>query len=269
MAHDVNEAAITARYGGSDNTSPSFNRARYVRFGAAGEPAELGVLDSESLIVSGLIGAESGTQTLFFRFHLPEPARIGIDLGVGNIYIDQYIALSLKAPTGRWIPPEDVRLLQPVVAQQQFSVDFTPPDGPGDPASEAYVDPGYWVFGYAELDGDILIPPSFIPLLGASTNAVPASEPLPEGEYLIAVSSSQWPQLPFRFQLATRGNPHLHGAVDLALEPIGRLSLVKIGGSADVRLEPRSRIRQFVNLSGSAETLIEPRLTLRRVSPFV
>jgi hypothetical protein len=70
--------ALVASYGGSDSTRPDFNYQRYVQFFSTHEPRDLGQLTEGALVLEGLVGAQSGTQTLFFRFHAPRPARIGL-----------------------------------------------------------------------------------------------------------------------------------------------------------------------------------------------
>lgn len=270
MGHIPSEAAIAAHYGGSDNTSPSFNRPRYVRFASSSTAADLGSFEEDDLSIGGFIGAESGTQTLFFRFTLTEEARLGIDFGTGNPYLDQYVALALKAPTGRWIPLEDVRLVQAPAAVVTTAAGSVTPGDPNAPSADSYADPDYWFFGYTELDGGIPVPPPLPPgqVDPLAGKRIPRSTLFPAGEYLVSVTSSQWPQLPFRFQLVTRGNPHLHAAATVDLDPTARLSLVKIGGSADIQISPRSRIRSLLSIAGGADVAVEPRLTLRRVSPY-
>ena len=266
--------ALVAGYGGSDSTLPNFNRPQYVRFASIHDSRDLGQIPAEGVVLDGLVGAQSGTQTLFFRFHSPQPARIGLRRVLLNPYTDQYITLGLRGPDGLLIP------VQP----------DAPPTPPGDTfrlvsdggfsnLAEGYVRDGYWASfdggysvvdlkeGYAEdgywdeiyvqIEDLILVPPVISLEFGAAQEVdslvIAAAEQRPPGIYTVTVSSSQWPQLPFRLQLLVRADRDLRGVADFTIQGTGRL-LFDLGGVAAFRIDAVGRLARLYIL-GAATSL--------------
>jgi len=251
---------IVGAYGGSDRVAPSFNVTRYVRHGSTGDPLDLGALPDGDVILDGIIGGEAGSSTLYFTFRLDEPARLAGRIAPVQRYKDQYISLFLADEQDDWraMGGEGYTLVPfPFIPadRSQSTLD-----------AQSYVNAGYWFDGYAISEG-------FSEQLSASTievetRPIPTSEVMPAGTYRAVVSSSQWPALPFRLQLSSRGAVRLSGDADLALSASLRTSLVRIGGSATLPLAPTARLRGQRRLTGEADLALTPAGTLLRISPF-
>ncbi|MEB3320496.1 MAG: LamG-like jellyroll fold domain-containing protein [Cyanobium sp.] len=81
--------------GGSDDTSPSFNNPEYVRYDSLGDSKDLGSWANLRADLSGEIGAEVGTQSLFFKFQVTEPGPIRLRLTPVNPWTDRFLQLAL------------------------------------------------------------------------------------------------------------------------------------------------------------------------------
>jgi len=276
--------ALVAGYGGSDSTLPNFNRPQYVRFASIHDSRDLGQIPAEGVVLDGLVGAQSGTQTLFFRFHSPQPARIGLRRVLLNPYTDQYIALGLRGPDGLLIPVQpDAPPTPPgdtfrLVSDGGFSNlaegyarnGYWDEGGSGAPP-QGHVEDGYWDDDYSVIDfgggysvvdlkeGEdlILVPPVISLEFGAAQEvdslAIAAAEQRPPGIYTVTVSSSQWPQLPFRLQLLVRADRDLRGVADFTIQGTGRL-LFDLGGVAAFRIDAVGRLARLYIL-GAATSL--------------
>lgn len=95
-----NQRQRVLAYGGSDDTYASFNRTRYTVRATRENPQYLGEHSNADISVSGVIGAESGSQTLFFRLEIAEEARLEIRRVRVNRYTDQYISFNLREKSG-------------------------------------------------------------------------------------------------------------------------------------------------------------------------
>jgi hypothetical protein len=96
--------ALAASYGGSDSTEANFNRPAYVRGFSAAAPIELPPIPFDGLLLSGFVGAESGSQTLYFKFTVPATARASLRLIPQGRRVDQYLGVSLYSKTLNVIP---------------------------------------------------------------------------------------------------------------------------------------------------------------------
>lgn len=250
-------AAITA-YGGSDVALPSFNRPRYVRYTSINSPRDFGRIENIQLDLEGVVGAESGSQSLFFAFETSKPFRIRLRRTLFNRYTDQYITISLSGETG------------PVALEI---------DGSGNsfsslPALElGYVACGYWATGYCEADcqrSPNFAAPAEEAVTDSSTSEVssPLAGVLPAGAYHIVVSSTEWPQLPYRFQASVSLPGELSGVLDLQDVSIGRLALARLTGIAEARSAPVGGLVRELKLNGAATTEARPAGTIEVISPY-
>lgn len=266
MDQSSTATALYSNYGGSDNAEANFNRSRYVRFYSVHTPRDFGTVEFLSLDLEGVVGAESGTQTLFFRFTITKPAKIGLRKIRLNRYTDQYITIALRDGDGNGIPLGADGFAGSTILDRQTFEQIPPLI-----LDIGYVVCGYWENGYAEYDCFTLTFPPRITIGDADANDPFGSDYgvlLPAGPYTFTVSSSQWPQLPYRIQVVVAPQVELAGSAELQLAPQARLSLVELGGQADLRLEPSARIPVTYVLGGEASFELRPQAGLTRQSPF-
>jgi hypothetical protein len=249
------------RYGGSDRVAASFNASQYVRHASIKDPFSLGILPDGDTFWRGVIGGESGSQSLFAIFSLREPTRLGARLVPSNRYKDQYVSLSLTDANGRQLLQETIKLTAGAPPERVIPdiAIFT---------SDGYVEAGYWANGYTDLEGGTTQTISNFDDPSAPLPLLPGGEPLDAGTYLVVLSSSQWAQLPFELQLTTRQPRALAGSADLVVDMTGRTSLLSCSGTAELPLEPQGRVASVALLAGAADLVLTPAATLSRVSPF-
>lgn len=105
---------ISGPYGGSDRTDPSFLRPPYVRFNAVSKSRDLGRTEILEAELSGLVGSQSGTNTLYFKVSLPRPLELRIRVRQGAV-TDRYLSVGILdanraplplSPDGRAQPPQ-------------------------------------------------------------------------------------------------------------------------------------------------------------------
>jgi hypothetical protein len=245
--------AITNTYGCSDNTQPNFNRSRYVRHASVYDPRDLGVLTGDRLVIEGLVGAESGTQTLFFTFRLEEQTQLLLALSSTNQYTRQYISFSIRGPSGDVLPlPVADRLIPASI-----------------PVITFYVDPGYWDDEYTRVEIEPATRP--LPIQQDSDQGQPAGtggggEPVGPGVYTLLISSSQWPQLPFRLELAAVNSVELSAEVGLRFGVTARTGLTPLSALLAASLELEGRVGRAVALAGSAGFSVDLVGGIRRIS---
>lgn len=248
-------------YGGSDRVAASFNATRYVRHGSTTDPLDLGPLLDGDTFLEGVVGGESGSQSLYVAFSLDGPARLGARLVPGNRYRDQYIGLNVSSPAGAQVPQRDLVLVpSPPPRLDQAYVTVTITDG--------YAETGYWLDGYALFDGGTVQTISSPEQSPSPPPLLPGGDVLPGGAYRAVISTSRWSELPFVLHLATRRPRSLSGSADLVLEMDGRTSLQRAGALADLFLEVDGRIANVAHLAGTGDLSLAPVAALSRVSPF-
>lgn len=257
-------------YGGSDRVTPSFNRTQYVRYGSVHGPKDLGAFAAADLVVSGVVGSESGAPTLFFRFTLTEAARIGVEPHAVNSRTDPYLQYELRSLSAdTWLRVED----HPVVSWQESSSEtevFDLGTGINTAENNRYVVLGYWDIGYAE--GDDGSAPENIKIVQVIRDSIevayPSADYSPAGTYLLTISGSQWPQLPFAFRLLTRPTSKLTGEATVDPQGSNRLTLQRIGGESDAAVLGEGRLRQKYLLSSDATIAATGAGALRVSSPL-
>lgn len=317
----------TASYGGGDSTQPTFNRLRYVKHGATAEALDLGVLDEQDLLIDGIVGSESGTSTIYYRFRTDQLMQLAARIVPAEIspHGPSSTALSQASRPPRRNDPYDARdpfsplYLYLAVSLtdgdgKQILTEFdsfvpfaTQPQGASQMlgASEiGYVESGYWQTGYGEYDGvftsvvlpvfyfpefdatviqqlietqttetqtisgPIYTPPTFVyqpvePALAALLTAVQ-----PQGEFTLAVSSSQWPAIPYTLQLALRVPKRLRGTILRRLDAQGRIPIKALQAEATLRFDALGRIPRRQELEGPGLIQFLLSGSLQRVSPF-
>ena len=251
----------------------TFSSARSVDHASVHDPYPLGREASFSLLLGGMIGAEYGTQTLFFSFETLQPARIGLrKANHDRPYIDQYVDLHLSGPDGL-IPLGSDNFANSSLLQGGIKH----PSGQVVTTADVTVDLGYaecdyWTTGYAVSDCASAVVPV--------TTAVDIPDPgdplrspfgaiMPPAVYGFTVSSSQWPQLPFCVELAVIPpvTPLVSGLISRA-EPVARLALVKLEGIAWGSSAATGALAGAKRLSGIADAQAAPLATITRVSPY-
>lgn len=256
-----------AAYGGSDSTTPSFNRSRYVRYASVHGPRDFGEIREIRLDLEGVVGAESGTQSLFFRFRTLEPARIGARRVLLNYWTDRYITLSLRDADNPIALGADGFADSAIVDLQALEI-LAPPTY----LDLGYVSCGYWDKGYAELDCVSIESPSTIVLGAVSDPDQPFGSPfgrlMPPGDYFFVITSSQWPQLPYRVQIVVAPQPALSTEVEMSTQPSAHLGLLPLAADLDMGTEVGARLVQTLPLQATVEMEAQPSGVLERLSPY-
>jgi len=80
--------------------APSFNRPEFVRFDSLRDSKDLGAITDIKAHLSGFIGAEAGTQSLFFSFELLVPGAIQVQTVTGNKWTQRFVSVGLRSETG-------------------------------------------------------------------------------------------------------------------------------------------------------------------------
>ena len=265
MDQSAAQLEVIRAYGSSDVASPSFDYPRYVKHASVHQPYDLGKVDAFDATLQGMIGAESGSQTLFFSFETLSPARIGLRMVCGNDYEHQYTELTLSDDSGQ-IPLgidsfANSTLLSPL---QVATVSETV-------ISLSYVASGYWTTGYAFNDGASYSVPSVtigtVEDAGASFRS-PYGAIMPAGKYRFTVTSSVWPQLCFCAQLAVVPPGRLAATIESRAEPIARIALAKPAGAAECLASPAAQLVAPRLLVGVATGAAAPTAEIDRVSPY-
>lgn len=105
---------LRTAYGGSDNSSPSFQRHQYVKFNSITKSKDLGQVESLVAELRGKIGTEVGSPTLFFKVESIEPAKISFTkLAGGNKYDERSISIGLLDADRKPIPLSDLGAASP------------------------------------------------------------------------------------------------------------------------------------------------------------
>lgn len=277
------EVEVVRFYGGSDATTPSFNRTRYVYHFSVHEPFDISKLLQAQYsatqvrdalpprgplraVLSGLIGAERGTQTLFFGFSIASPARIGLLLVRQNRYEDQYISVSLHNDDG----PIPLGIDGFARSSLEYPIEFeeiTPIS-----VELGYVKCGYWQTGYA-IGDCVFFDTKFIEEDAYGDLDYKFDSPygaiLPAGKYGFTVSSSQWPKLPYKLILAIIPPGELSAVLECRADPQGRVGFAPLSAVLEMRSSPSGVIPgRRAEASGAIEMAAAPTATIERVSPY-
>lgn len=86
---------ISDSYGGSSKTSPSFLRLDHVKFNSVSKAKDLGSVDNLNVVITGTIGSESGTNTLYFKVISQGESDIRITRNPINKHTDKYVSLGV------------------------------------------------------------------------------------------------------------------------------------------------------------------------------
>jgi hypothetical protein len=129
-----------------------------------------------------------------------------------------------------------------------------------------YVDSGYWEDDYTVSTASVIVEP-IIELL-PDVRAALRSAVQPAGTFTLAVSNSQWTEIPYTLQIALRLRRDLRGIAGLRLDAKGRIPVSDASGTAELRLLPAGFIPRNKVLIGEALLQLKPRAALWRTSPF-
>ena len=86
---------ISNSYGGSVKASPSFLRLDHVKFNSISKAKDLGSVDNLNTRITGHIGAEVGTNTIYFKVQSLGEADIRITKNLLNKHTDKYISIGV------------------------------------------------------------------------------------------------------------------------------------------------------------------------------
>lgn len=95
---------ISDSYGGSSKTSPSFLRLEHVKFNSISKAKDLGSVDNLNVVITGNIGSESGTNTLYFKVLSQGTADIRITKNPINKHTDKYVSIGVLNENKKPIP---------------------------------------------------------------------------------------------------------------------------------------------------------------------
>lgn len=92
-------------YGGSDNSSPSFQRPQYVRWNSISKSKDFGQIDTLDAQIRGRVGQEVGSSTLYFKTTLLFPSKISLTkLAGGNKYDAAQVSIGILDASRKPIP---------------------------------------------------------------------------------------------------------------------------------------------------------------------
>ena len=91
-------------YGGSDPSSPSFLRPRFVNYNSVSKSRDLGSVDNFFGTFSGDIGSEVGAPTLFFKMHVQGEAILRVNKNTSNRYTDKQISVGVLDANRKQVP---------------------------------------------------------------------------------------------------------------------------------------------------------------------
>lgn len=101
-------------YGGSDNSSPSFQRPQYVRWNSISKSKDFGDVDTLDAQIRGRLGQEAGTRTLYFKATLQFPSKISLTrLAGGNKYDNAQVSLGILDAERKPIPIDNAGYASP------------------------------------------------------------------------------------------------------------------------------------------------------------
>jgi len=98
---------ISDSYGGSVKTSPSFLRLDHVKFNSISKAKDLGSVDNLNTRITGNIGTEVGTNTIYFKVQSLGEADIRITKNFLNKHTDKYISIGVLNGNKQPIPLTD------------------------------------------------------------------------------------------------------------------------------------------------------------------
>lgn len=86
---------LRTSYGGSEPTAPSFLRSSYVKHNSISKSKDLGAVETLIADISGSIGSQAGSNTLYFKFELLSPADVRVQVRSTGEYTDRYLSTGL------------------------------------------------------------------------------------------------------------------------------------------------------------------------------
>lgn len=86
---------IRTSYGGSDTTLPSFLRPYYVQYNSISKSKDLGQTDILIADVTGELGSEAGSNTLFFKISLPRRVELSVKKRSSGASTDRFVSVGI------------------------------------------------------------------------------------------------------------------------------------------------------------------------------
>ena len=196
---------LTGAYGGSEKSSASFLRKQHVKYNSLSKAKDFGRVVNLQTTITGDIGGEAGSHTLFFKVTTDGESDIKISKNSIEKYKDQYISIGLLNGDGTPMP--------------------TTLNG----------------FAYKN---EIL-----------NTDILEGQLQLPQGDFYLTVTNSQWQTLPFSVNLQIIRYVLIDGTADGQLLTSLRIGLIKLFGQTSgtcentLSLLPKEKIK---SLEGTA-----------------
>lgn len=94
----VEQETLRLSYGGSDRAAPSLNRMQYVKANSIAKARDLGPVLFLDLTVSGELGTQLGSNTVFIKASTSQVSRLGLANLNTNPYEAKYISLGVLGP---------------------------------------------------------------------------------------------------------------------------------------------------------------------------
>lgn len=95
LDQSAQQEAFRQSYGGSDNTASSFIRPQYVQYNSLKKSRDFGRIDNFGAHLTGAVGGQTGSSTLFFRLETTAIAKIGIRSRMDNPITDRTISVGI------------------------------------------------------------------------------------------------------------------------------------------------------------------------------
>jgi len=95
---------LRTKYGGSDPTLPSFLRPYYVKYNSISKSRDLGTTEILIAEISGSVGAQAGSNTLFFRVTLSRDLDLRAVLSPVNQATDRYVRVGILDAERKPVP---------------------------------------------------------------------------------------------------------------------------------------------------------------------
>jgi hypothetical protein len=95
---------LKGSYGGSDKTSGSFLRSDYVKYNTISKARDLGTVVNYNSTITGKVGSECGTNTVYFKLKTSGSADLLITRNSLNKYEDKYISVGILGSDHKPVP---------------------------------------------------------------------------------------------------------------------------------------------------------------------
>jgi len=250
--------ALEHPYGGSDDTSASFMRSRYVKFNSLQKAQDLGVVSNLLAVATGNVGSQSGTNTVFFAVETDGRAQLRITNSSTSPYTSRYISVGILDSAHKPLP---------LNAQGYAYADDI--HGTSVDESAELLDPGVYYFTvstnqWQSLPFEVTLQVfRYASLIGAASGSMAPYARLALAKLYSAATLAA----PLRGTLAPNATLEaIQGAA--VLQALPRLTLVIMKGAAGGTLSPYGRLKQTHRISGAASGANSNVATLTSITPY-